>query len=130
MLVHVKFSNLITFVFENNQNPNAIYLLSFEVFNPAVESFCHALRYFSLLSLRESVQIVEYKSDSYENTSIRERMNLIIGGDLTEKMIENIEYVGPVLKAVGSVLGTVSKSVINPTAKAETIMHNGINILS
>jgi hypothetical protein len=57
-------------------------------------------------------------------------MNLIIGGDLTEEMIENIEYVGPVLKAVGSVLGSVSKSVIEPTAKAETIMNNSINLLS
>ena len=45
MIVHVKFSNLITFVFENTQNPNAIYMLSFEVFNPSVEAFSYALRY-------------------------------------------------------------------------------------
>ena len=45
-------------------------------------------------------------------------------------MVENIEYVGPILKTVGSVLGSVSKSIINPTAKAETMMFNGIHMLS
>ena len=44
-------------------------------------------------------------------------------------MIENIEYVGPILKTVGSVLGAVSKNVVDPAAKAETIMINGIHML-
>ena len=57
-------------------------------------------------------------------------MDLICGGDLTQEMIENIEYVGPILKSVGSMLGSVSKSVINPTAKAETMMTNSIHMLS
>lgn len=45
-------------------------------------------------------------------------------------MIEDVEYVGPILKTVGGVLGAVSKNVLDPTAKAETIMVNGINFLS
>ncbi len=57
-------------------------------------------------------------------------MDFICGEELTEDMIESIEYVGPILKTMGSVLGSVSKSVINPVAKAETIMTNSITMLS
>jgi hypothetical protein len=82
------------------------------------------------LIFRESVQVVDYKSDIYEKCSMKEKMDLICGGELTEDMIENIEYVGPILKTVGSVLGSVSKSAISPVAKAETIMTNSITMLS
>ena len=36
LFVQARFENLITFVFENPQNSNSIYLLSLEVFNPAI----------------------------------------------------------------------------------------------
>lgn len=45
-------------------------------------------------------------------------MSTIIEGELTEEMIEDIEYIGNILKTVGGVLGTVAKSVIDPTIKA------------
>lgn len=57
-------------------------------------------------------------------------METIIEGELTQDMIENIEYIGDILKTVGGVLGVVSKNIIDPAAKAETIMHNGFQILS
>ncbi len=45
-------------------------------------------------------------------------------------MVENIEYVGNILKTVGNVFGTVAKNVINPAAQAEIIMNNGFQALS
>jgi hypothetical protein len=57
-------------------------------------------------------------------------MDTIIEGELTQDMIENIEYIGNILKTVGGVLGTVAKNVFDPAAKAETIMQNGFQILS
>lgn len=57
-------------------------------------------------------------------------MAAIIEGDLTEEMIEDVEYIGNILKTVGGVLGTVAKSVFEPTIKAENIMHNSFQMFS
>ena len=57
-------------------------------------------------------------------------MNIVIEGELTQDMIENIEYIGNILKTVGGVLRVVSKIIIDPAAKAEIIMHNEFQILS